>query len=510
MSDHDSRVRGLRADAYDALREAEDRYRLAAKATDDIIWDYELGGRTVHWNEALTRRFGHAPEALTTSIEWWEERLHPEDRARVVGSINAAIESTSDYWSEEYRFEVAGGGYADVLDRGYIIRDKTGRGTRMVGAILDLSERRRTETALRESEENYRYTVELSPQLAWTADPDGSNIDFKRPFYDFPGLPDAQEAESWIDQHTHPEDRAYRRREWEISLRSGRPLDAEFRFRRANGDYRWVRSRSWPRRDETGQIIRWYGVTEDVHDHKVAEQQLQRLQHELSQVARVSAMGTLATALAHELNQPLAAITNYMAGSKRLLANHGAGALPVLAEALEGAGKAAIQAGEIVRRMRDLVGKGEVRRQPVDLGALIHEVCRLSLGELRDRAVGLSLELGTGARTVLADRIQLQQVFTNLLHNAAEAMEGAPRRVVTITVAPHDAERLVVRIEDSGPGLPPEVRRHLFSPFVSTKVTGMGVGLSICRSIIEAHGGQLWAEDAPGGGAVFCFTLQTT
>ncbi len=497
-----------RPDTLRALREAEDRYRLAAKATDDIIWDYELEGDTVYWNEALTHRFGHKPDALATSIAWWEGRLHPDDRARVIGSINKAIRGTSEYWAEEYRFRRADGSYADVLDRGYVIRDGDGRGTRMVGAMLDLSERRHAEAALRESEENYRYTVELGPQLMWTADPDGSNLDFKRPFYGFPAFTEPISSEDWIDQLTHPADRAYLRREWQISLRSGRPFDAEFRVRQADGNYRWVRSRSWPRRNEAGDIIRWYGVTEDVHEHKLAQQQLQRLQHELGQVARVSAMGTLASTLAHELNQPLATISNYMAGAKRLLTNHGAETLPVLAEALEGASKAAVQAGEIVRRMRDLVWKGEVKRQPIDLGALIQEICELSLGDLRERAVGLSLEFAPDTRTVLADRIQLQQVFTNLLRNAAEAMENASTRVITISVAPYTETQIVVRIEDTGPGLPPEVKRHLFSPFVSTKAAGMGVGLSICRSIIEAHGGQLWAEDAPSGGAGFCFTLQ--
>jgi len=750
-----------RRDRESALREAEARFRLAALAADDVIWDVDLRVGEIGWNEALTRRFGHAPEGLTTSLDWWKALVHPDDRDRVSASFTAAARGPSDYWMEAYRLARADGSHAPVIDRGYMIRDEAGAVTRVVGAILDLSERVRAdaalkesearfrhladhapmmvwttdatgqtdylsrswyeftgqtpetglgrlwaaalhpddrpavarlfaeraarrepfevelrirradgawrwlldaacprfaedgrflgyvgsllditerrevetalraseerlrlaqeaaglgtfdwdletgridacglyrriyglgadedvtlerldavthpadrertrerrqraargeadgafeyricrggdgalrwvrvtartlrdgagrpvrrigiaedisermfaEQALRESEENFRYTVELSPQLAWTADPDGSNIDFKRPFSDFPDFAEPTEAGDRTDQLTHPDDRHYRMREWEFSLSSGRPYDVEFRARRPDGGYRWVRSRGWPRRDEAGRIVRWYGITEDIHDRRMAEQQLQRLHDELNQVARVSAMGTLASALAHELNQPLTAVANYMAGSRRLLADQGADALPVIAEALERAGRAAVQAGEIVRRLRDLVNKGEVNRQPIDLAQLIHEVCELTLGDLRERAIGLSLEFGPGTRQACADRIQIQQVFTNLLRNAAEAMEGQPTRVITISTALHADEQVIVRVADTGPGVSPEVKRHLFSPFVSTKSTGMGVGLPICRSIVEAHGGQLWVEDALGGGAVFCFTL---
>lgn len=627
-------------DAARALHTAEERYRLAARATDDVIWDYEIETGVVHWNEALTRHFGYAPAGLATPIAWWEERLHPDERARVTASFEAVIDGGSESWAEEYRFRRADGHYADVLDRGYVIRDETGRGIRMVGAILDLSdrkvaeqrlraseerlrlaqeaaglgifdwnlrenhsevsdsyrriygldpdtpvttdglmalvhpddrprveariqgalhgssegrieyrihrasdgalrwiantaqtfrdddgqairrigvveditERKEAEARLRESEENYRFTVELSPQLAWTADGDGSNIEFKQPASQLATLADlpaeTEAGGDFTDLVTHPDDLAYRRREWEFSLRSGRPYDVEFRVRRPNGEYRWVRSRGYPRRDAEGRVVKWYGVTEDIHPQRTAEQQLQRLQNELSQVARVSAMGTLASALAHELNQPLTAVANYMAGGKRLLANHGAAAVPVIAEALDNAAKAAVQAGEIVRRLRDLVARGEVNKQRVELAGLIHEACELTFGDARDRTIELSFQYGPNTRAVLADRIQLQQVVVNLMRNAAEAMSESPTRVITLSATATGDDQVTVRIEDTGPGVSADVKRHLFSPFVTTKESGMGVGLSICRSIIEAHGGQLWVEDAPSGGAAFCFTLQ--
>jgi PAS domain S-box-containing protein len=633
--EHDQAEAGSRVDPIQALRRAEERYRLAARATNDVVWDYDLQTRCVHWNDALTRRFGHAPAGMATPIEWWEARLHPDDASRVSASIERAIRGSGEYWSEEYRFRCADGHYADVLDRGFVIRDESGRSVRMVGAILDvtdlkateqrlrrseerlrlaqetaglgifdwdlrdgrtevsdsylriygfrdlsevtperiveithpddrarglerlhraptgesdgrmefriyrpsdgelrwlaltahtlrdetgcpvrrigvvedITERKEAEARLRESEENYRFTVELSPQLAWTADGDGSNLEFKRLPGDYADVAGPR-GMAWVDEITHPDDLAYRRREWDVSKRSGRPYDVEFRVRNKGGDYRWVRSRGYPRRDENGRIVKWYGIVEDVHAQRAAEQQLQRLQNELSQVARVSAMGTLAGTLAHELNQPLTAVANYMAGSKRLLANHGAKAMPMIAEALDNASRAAVQAGEIVRRLRDLVSRGEVNKQRVELARLVHEACELTFGDQRDRSIELSLEFGPETRTVLADRIQVQQVLVNLLRNAAEAMAESPKRIITLSAMPSGDDQVTVCVEDSGPGVSPEVKRHLFSPFVTTKASGMGVGLSICRSIVEAHGGQLWVEDAPGGGAAFCFTLQ--
>jgi two-component system, LuxR family, sensor kinase FixL len=750
------------ADPLRALREAEERYRLAARATDDVIWDYDIDAGTVRWNEAFGRRFGHRLPDMVTPIVWWEAQIHPDDLARVTRSIGAAIAGRGDSWSEEYRLRRADDGYADVLDRGYLIRDAGGRAFRMVGAILDLSdrkaaelrlresearfrhmadhapvmvwmteaddntsylsqswyaftgqtpatglgrawiaalhpddakpigrlfaakaaaheafeiefrvrrhdgewrwvlnsarprfdddgaflgyvgslidiserkateealraseerlrlaqeaaglgsfewdtatgegraselafrifglpctdrfgryeraglihsddrravdahlaaaaageregtielrvirpsdgelrwlcitgrtlpdsvppnyrrvgvveditERKLSEARLRESEENYRFTVELSPQLPWTADADGSNVELKRELPGFGGVPGPQATGDWTDERTHPDDLAYRRREWAHSLRSGRPYDAQFRIRRDDGEYRWVRSRGYPRRDADGRIVKWYGVTEDVTAQRTAEQQLQRLQAELSQVARISAMGTLAATLAHELNQPLTAVANYMAGSKRLLEKHGAGAEAVIGEALDAASKAAVQAGEIVRRLRDLVSRGEVKKVPVELAGLVQEACELTFGDGRGRSIELSLEFGPQTRHVLADRIQLQQVLVNLLRNAAEAMSESATKLINLSAMPSGDDGVTVRIEDSGPGVSAEVKRHLFSPFVTTKATGMGVGLSICRSIIEAHGGQLWVEDAASGGAAFCFTLQ--
>jgi two-component system, LuxR family, sensor kinase FixL len=432
--------------------------------------------------------------------------VHPDDEARMQAHV-AAAKAGRDADDIEFRIVRRSDGAVrwvwfsarSFFENGVLVR--------RLGVAEDITERKEAEARLRESEENYRYTVELSPQLPWTAEGDGSNLEFKREFADFFNDPERGDASAWTDRRTHPDDLAYRRREWEFSLRSGRPYDVEFRVRLGDGEYHWVRSRGYPRRDESGRIVKWYGIVENVHAQRLAEQQLQKLQSELSQVARVSAMGTLASTLAHELNQPLTAVANYLAGSKRLLMNHGASATAVIAEALENASKAAVQAGEIVRRLRDLVSRGEVNAQRVELAGLIHEACELTFGDVRDRSIELSLEFGPDTRTVLADRIQLQQVLVNLLRNAAEAMAGSPTRVITLSAMAAGAEQVTVRVEDSGPGVSPEVKRHLFSPFVTTKESGMGVGLSICRSIVEAHGGQLWVEDASSGGAAFCFTL---
>ena len=248
------------------------------------------------------------------------------------------------------------------------------------------------------------------------------------------------------------------------------------------------------------------GFVRDLSERQVAEARLQELQSELVHISRLTAMGEMASTLAHELNQPLSAIANYLKGSRRLLeANHEAGPIR---EALDKAAEQALRAGEIIRRLRDFVSRGETERRVESLPKLIEEASALALVGAKERDVRVRFVFDPAADLVLVDRVQIQQVLLNLMRNAVEAMAVSPRRELTLATSAGEDGMIEVAVADTGPGLAEEVATQLFQPFVTTKRQGMGVGLSISRTIIDAHGGRIWAERNTGGGTVFRFTVR--
>jgi two-component system sensor kinase FixL len=253
------------------------------------------------------------------------------------------------------------------------------------------------------------------------------------------------------------------------------------------------------------------GFIRDLTDEQRAELRLKELQSELIHVSRLSAMGTMASTLAHELNQPLTAIVNYLEAGRNLMVRDSDDPedQAMIREAMEESVKEALRAGNIVRRLRDFVARGEADMGLVDLPRLIDEASRLALTGSRELGVRAFYALDPQATAVLVDRIQIQQVLVNLIRNAIEAMAGSAVREITIgsEVAPRNLVRIWVA--DSGPGIAPELAPRLFQAFASTKENGMGLGLSICRTIVEAHGGRIWAEPRAEGGTIFNFTLMS-
>jgi two-component system sensor kinase FixL len=249
------------------------------------------------------------------------------------------------------------------------------------------------------------------------------------------------------------------------------------------------------------------GFVRDLTEHQQTQARLQELQSELVHVSRLSAMGEMASALAHELNQPLAAISNYMKGSRRLLADSADPNTPKIENAMDRAAEQALRAGQIIRRLRDFVSRGESEKRVESLSKLIEEAGVLGLPGAREQNIHIRFNLNSEFDLVLVDRVQIQQVLVNLFRNALEAMAQSPRRELTATNAQVADDMIEVAVSDTGPGFHDDVKPNLFQTFFTTKETGMGVGLSISRSIIEAHGGRMWAEDNPSGGATFRFTL---
>jgi two-component system sensor kinase FixL len=260
---------------------------------------------------------------------------------------------------------------------------------------------------------------------------------------------------------------------------------------------------------QSGEGRFFTGFIRDLTERQETEHQLQELQTELARLSRLTAMGEMASTLAHEINQPLSAISNYLQGCSRLLEPVEHPNAPKIRDALAETIKQTLRAGHIIRQLREFVARGETEKRPENISKLVEEASALALVGAKEEGIKTLFRFASHTDAVLVEKVQIQQVLLNLMRNAMEAMQDCDRKELLVTTSAPDNEKVTVSVADTGSGLSEEIAERLFQPFVTTKPAGMGVGLSISKRIIEAHGGEMWAEPNEGGGTVFRFTLQS-
>ncbi len=363
---------------------------------------------------------------------------------------------------------------------------------------------------IRESEHQLRTLTEAIPQQIWRADALGRIEYCNQHLRTYIGSVAGDALGEGFFNILHPEDEPLYRQGLENAIAAGHGFELETRVRSAAGTYRWFLARAIPQRTENGKVVRWYGIHIDIEEQRRAQDSLMDAQGNLTRFSRVLTMAEMAASIAHELNQPLTAVVTHAYACREWLSTS-----PVNIEKASKTAEKIVQestrASAVVKRVRALFRKEKESpaREPADINQLIRDLARLLREEAIRRGVSVRLELAQGLGTPEVDSVQIQQVLLNLATNGMEAMaELVERRELTIRSERRGENEIMVSVEDTGCGVPADIMDKVFNPFFSTKSQGTGMGLALCRTIIEEHDGHLWLSSSPQGGAVFYFTLR--
>jgi PAS domain S-box-containing protein len=489
-------------------------------------WKHDLSSGLVTSSPEMLRLFDVQPDENHSVLEFWFGRIHPEDRKRVQEAFRRGEIDKTEYQAD-YRIVLPDGTTRYQRSIGYPILNESRDLVEFIGTVIDVTEQglaraelekalkeinrltdrlRGENLALRASEHELSLIVETIPGLVWCAAPDGELTYVNRRILDQLGTTFESLAQTGWLNFLHADDVQPTIRAWLHAVETGQGHDVQYRMRRADGAYRWFHVLGQPVHDGEGAVTRWYGLLIDIDDRKNVEEDLRRAQARLSRATQIATVGELAASIAHEINQPLGAVVANGNACLRWLSAQA----PNLAKAKEAAGRIVRdgkEAGEVVQRVRALFKRASVEKVMLDLNEVIGEVVRILGGETMRRRVAVEADLYKDLPPVPGDRVQLQQLVLNLLMNGIEAMDSVVDRPKKILVcSKSDSPKTVlVEVKDSGVGLPDPDK--IFEAFFTTKKNGMGMGLAICRSIVEVHDGRLWATPGEASGTTFSFTL---
>jgi PAS domain S-box-containing protein len=437
----------------------------------------------------------------------WGAAIHPDDAAGLVRYWQSCLDTGTPV-DTEARMRRYDGTYRWFLFRANPWRDESGQIVSWYGTNIDIEDRKQVTEALRASERELSLIIETIPGFVWCATPNGEFNYLNQRILDYTSAELAEWAKGGWTHFLHPNDVDLTMQAWRNAVATGQPHEIQCRLRRSDGNYRWFDMLGEAARDGQGAISRWYGLLLDIDDRIKIGETLRSTEARLSRATQIATVGELSASIAHEINQPLAAVVASGHACRRFLSAEPpnvAGAREA-AESIVRDGK---DAAEVIRRVRALFKRAAVEKIMLNVNDVIGEVLRLLAGEIAKRRVSVETDLAKDLPPVPGDRVQLQQLTSNLLLNGMEAMDSVndrPRKLSICSLL-KDAGTVLVEVTDSGVGL--ENAQKAFEAFVTTKENGMGMGLTICRSIIEAHNGRLWVASTPRPGAKFCFTLPT-
>jgi PAS domain S-box-containing protein len=496
-------------DLYATLQSREDRLRLIIDTIPGFVWSGLPDGTFDLVNRGWLDYIGCSWEELAARGGLLTA-VHPDDREVSFATWKAARE-TGRHSEHELRMRRADGEYRWFLSRALPLRDEQGTIVRWYGTVIDINERRAAEDALRRSEASLHDAQQISQTGSWRWKIDSGEVvlsaELGRMLAVDPAgqLPSAAEFVAMV----HADDRPAFEEMLNRSVREKLRFEQEYRHVLPDGSVKRLHIVGRPDVAESGEL-EYTGVVMDVTERRRADEALRTAQAELERVARLTAMGELTASIAHEINQPLAAIVTQGGAGLRWLNRES----PELDEARDAFAKVVNEgqrAADVIRGLRSLAKKSGPQLTTLDMDDTIREVLSLANGEAQRHSVTLHTDLALGDQLVVGDRVQLQQVLLNLILNGIDAMKAVADRPRELGVSSALAgpDGVVISIEDSGPGLDPAVAQHIFEPFVTTKPEGLGMGLSICRSVIDAHGGRLWVSPGVPHGTRFHFTVPT-
>jgi PAS domain S-box-containing protein len=519
------RKQRIKAQTYcQAFGQAEWNVRLVADSLSEMVVAYDMNRSLTYANSGAEKLTGYGLAELQVAdfLSW----THPEDRPQVLALWDKVFDGQA-VDQVDYRLIAKDGTVKWVTGAWGPVVDETGRLVGVRGTCRDITElvvteqarqdamqkfrtivqeiteRKRAEQVLRESEERFRNMADTAPVMIWVSGPDKLFTFFNKTWLDFTGRTLEQElGNGWVEG-VHPDDLGHCYESFSSSFDARRNFNIELRLRRADGEYRWVLCSGVPRFEPGGVFAGYIGSDIDITDQKHAEAMLRQNLDEIAHLNRVAAMGELTASMAHELNQPLAAILSNAQAASRFLSSES----PDLTQARECLTDIAAddkRAGEVIKSLRELLKKGKFQMSVVDLNEVVGEVIRLVGHHALLGNVSIRFEPLPSLHPVLGDRIQLYQMVLNLIVNGLDATAERPRGERWVLVRTVESSGGVeLSVEDSGKGIAESDLSHLFEPFFSTKREGLGMGLSISSSIVRAHGGRIWAERSVGRGAIF-------
>ncbi|MDQ5987408.1 MAG: Sensor histidine kinase RcsC [Syntrophus sp. SKADARSKE-3] len=501
--------------AEEALRESEERLRLANKATNDVVWDWDVIQDTQQWNESGKVVFGWTDIVEhPQSAHWWVERVHPEDLQRISDGFFAVVNNPeADYWHDEYRFRRIDGSYANVIDRGHVLRDKQGKAIRMIGAMLDITDRKRAEEALRDSEERFRKIFDESPLGIVIALPSFSFEQANPSFCNMMGYSVNELRSMTFADITHPD---YLKHDIEYVNKVGRGdipfYQTEKVYITKTGTTLWANLIVSSIRDEHGELRYYLSMVTDITDRKQAEEERIKIEERLIQSQKMETIGTLAGGIAHDFNNILSAVIGFTELAQMKLEDRES-----IEYALGEILKAGIRARDLVKQILTFSSQTSIKREPMMLAPLIKENLKFLRASL-PVTIDISQDLFLSDSNIIADPVHIHRIVMNICTNAAYAMreKGGMLDIRLAEVELDDeielnskglkrGRYLQLSIADTGSGIPKEIIHRIFDPFFTTKERGKGtgMGLSVVHGIVKDLGGAISVYSEPSKGTTF-------